>query len=69
MFIAPPLQIVLLPIARLLPDVVDAIDRLRARPSREGVVWVTGSSRTADIDGILVRGAHGPKELVVLVLE
>jgi L-lactate dehydrogenase complex protein LldG len=67
--IAPPLQLVLLPIARLLPDVVDAIDRLRHLPPREGVVWVTGSSRTADIDGILVRGAHGPKELVVFVLE
>ena len=31
--------------------------------------WITGPSRTADIDGILIQGAHGPKKLFVLVFE
>ncbi|MHB8756383.1 MAG: LUD domain-containing protein [Candidatus Acidiferrales bacterium] len=30
---------------------------------------MTGSSRTADIEKILVLGAHGPRRLVVLLSE
>ncbi len=33
-------------------------------PSRNAVI-VSGTSRTADIEGVLVRGVHGPGELLV----
>ncbi|MGE5260448.1 MAG: LutC/YkgG family protein [Actinomycetota bacterium] len=50
----------------------DAWDRVRALPS-EGVLLrsvnlIGGPSRTADIEQTIVRGAHGPRRLHVLIL-
>jgi L-lactate dehydrogenase complex protein LldG len=39
-----------------------------ARDSRGEIVLITGPSRTADIEKILILGVHGPKRLVVLVV-
>ncbi len=32
------------------------------------VIWVTGPSKTADVEGILIEGVHGPGEQVALIL-
>jgi L-lactate utilization protein LutC len=53
---------------QLVPDLATGIARLRERygghwPS--AVSLITGPSRTADIEKILVMGAHGPKRLAV----
>ncbi len=48
----------------------DRIARRTADPARRGEsVLVTGPSRTADIEKILILGAHGPKRLVVLLVD
>jgi L-lactate dehydrogenase complex protein LldG len=47
------------------PRLVDAVSALGADPY---VVWCTGPSKTADVEGILIEGVHGPGEQVVLIV-
>jgi len=68
----PPVCIVLAKTDRLyehLPAVWDEIARRAADPELRGeFVFVTGPSRTADIEKILILGVHGPKRLIVLLV-
>lgn len=57
---------------QLVDDLKDAFDAVQKKysgklPSMLSVV--TGPSRTADIEKTLVMGAHGPKELFVILVE
>lgn len=53
----------------IVPDMRTAIDRLGPRLRDGGsAIVATGPSATADM-GALVRGAHGPREVHVIVLE
>lgn len=61
--LAPPVNFVLISADAIVATLDEAVARMPARNS----VWVTGPSRTADIEGILVRGVHGPGELLVCV--
>lgn len=45
----------------------DAWDRLRKAPMPRTVNWVSGPSRTADIEQTIVMGAHGPRRLHVIL--
>lgn len=35
-------------------------DALAAMPNDPNIIWVTGPSKTADVEGILIQGVHGP---------
>jgi len=68
--ILPHVHIVLAHAGQIQPTLGDALAAAQARhrgrmPSMLG--FITGPSRTGDIERILVLGAHGPKELIVIV--
>lgn len=54
-------HVVLVATSRLVATLEDAVSRMSPR----NAVWITGPSRTADIEGQLVRGVHGPGKLGV----
>ena len=43
-------------------------DALAALGSSSNIIWVTGPSKTADVEGILIEGVHGPGEQIALLL-
>ena len=32
------------------------------------IIWCTGPSKTADVEGILIEGVHGPGEQIALLI-
>ena len=65
-----PCHIVYATTKQLIPDLVTALRNAAAegRLDRNSFAcMISGSSRTADIEKILVQGAHGPMRLVVIV--
>lgn len=71
--LVPPVHLCLLDPGNILPDLASLIKRLRdesfSRQTPPGVItFITGSSRTADIELTLTLGVHGPRELHVLIL-
>jgi L-lactate dehydrogenase complex protein LldG len=72
MFVYPEVHLVMAYATQVVPDIKEALAGLRTRygdrlPSM--VTIVTGPSRTADIEKTLVMGAHGPKELIVFLVD
>jgi L-lactate dehydrogenase complex protein LldG len=70
--ILPHAHVVIATTAQIVGTVGDALDLVRHRhvgrlPSM--LSFITGPSRTGDIERILVLGAHGPKELFVILVE
>lgn len=65
----PPLHIALVQAAQIVPDLYDALAKVGARPELPANVnLITGPSKTADIEGILVTGVHGPREVHVVLV-
>jgi L-lactate dehydrogenase complex protein LldG len=69
--VLPPHHIVLARRAQMVPDLSVALRRVQEKykdkfPSF--ISFITGPSRTGDIERILVLGAHGPKRLTILLL-
>ncbi len=65
----PPVHIAVLPAARVLSG-LDELFTILPHPAAQtsSMVLITGPSRTADIEQILVRGVHGPGEIHVVLV-
>jgi L-lactate utilization protein LutC len=65
----PPVHIAVVPIERLLTG-LDELFTILAQPAEQSssMVLITGPSRTADIEQILVRGVHGPGQIHVVLV-
>ncbi len=70
--IYPDTHIVIATLSQLVPDIKDALQGIKERyedkiPSF--ISFITGPSRTADIEKTLIIGAHGPKEIYLFLLD
>ncbi len=68
----PTRHFVLLDRSKIVTDGLAAVDPLRRmhqRDTRNYIAYITGPSRTADIERVLTIGVHGPKELYILLLD
>jgi L-lactate dehydrogenase complex protein LldG len=73
--LAPPVHVALYRREQVLSSLDDVLEHLRVStapgspmPGRS-MVFITGTSRTADIEQILIRGVHGPREVHAILLE
>lgn len=67
--IVPPCHIVYGRREQIVPDIAAALKQVQSTDVVDAsyVGLITGSSRTADIEKILVQGAHGPRRVVVIL--
>jgi L-lactate dehydrogenase complex protein LldG len=70
--IYPPIHIVIAYTSQIVEDIKDGLSAIRKKynggvPSM--ISLVTGPSRTSDIEKTLVMGAHGPKELILFLID
>jgi L-lactate dehydrogenase complex protein LldG len=66
-------HIIIVPASRIVPTYEDAWDLLRSQNqdplSSRAVVFITGPSRTADVEQKLLLGAHGPRRLHIITVD
>lgn len=69
--VLPPHHVVIASTSQLTGDLADAFSLLKKTHGTVPafVSFITGPSRTGDIERILVLGAHGPKKLTVLLVQ
>ncbi|GFE62717.1 lactate utilization protein [Geobacter sp. AOG2] len=62
------IHIAIVPTGGILPDKTALLTRIDPRTSRY-IAFITGPSRTADIERVLTIGVHGPERLVVVCVD
>jgi L-lactate dehydrogenase complex protein LldG len=67
--ILPPLHVIFLPSANIVPGIIEAFDVIARNFDRGYVGFITGPSRTADIERVLTIGVHGPSRFAVIAVD
>ena len=70
--VLPPHHVVIARTSQMVSDLTAAFEHVKKRYGRNFpsfMSFITGPSRTGDIERILVLGAHGPKRLTVLLVD
>lgn len=68
MSLVPPLHIALLKASQIYDNLYQAQEHW-PKPLPSNLLLISGPSKTADIEQVLAYGAHGPKDLIVLLVE
>jgi len=72
LYLVPKVHIAILRADDVQPDQLDYMKALRDVPPGQlpaGRTFITGPSKTADIEGVLVTGVHGPGAVHILLIE
>jgi L-lactate dehydrogenase complex protein LldG len=64
----PLIHIALIASDRMVPDLAAAVSKIRPQKANY-ISFITGPSRTADIERVLTIGVHGPEKLVIVFLD
>ncbi len=70
--LVPPYHLALVRRSDILPDMIDYWARLKGIPGRDlpsSQAFITGPSKTADIEGILITGVHGPGRVDIVLID
>lgn len=67
--ILPPLHVVFLPSAHIVPGIEEAFEIISPGFERGYCGFITGPSRTADIERVLTIGVHGPSRFVIIAVD
>ena len=67
--ILPPLHVVFLPSANIVPGITEAFEIIAQGFDRGYVGFITGPSRTADIERVLTIGVHGPSRFAIIAVD
>jgi L-lactate dehydrogenase complex protein LldG len=67
--ILPPFHVVFLPSANIVPGITEAFEVIAQNFERGYVGFITGPSRTADIERVLTIGVHGPGRFAVIAVD
>ncbi|MFZ5634783.1 MAG: LutC/YkgG family protein [Bacillota bacterium] len=66
----PPIHVVLMPASNIVATPGEAIEKFYSLPGKTPgyLSFITGPSRTADIERVLTIGVHGPEKLYVILV-
>lgn len=65
----PPIHVVFLNSKNIVPGIEDAIDLIAHNYERGYYSFITGPSRTADIERVLTIGVHGPSRFIIIAVD
>jgi len=67
-WVTPPIHIAIVRERQVLPDLVDLFESRPDSLDAASTTIITGPSKTADIEGVLVTGVHGPAAVEIVLV-